>query len=122
MISYIYILFTILLTCYGQLVLKWRLPMHGDLPDPIWPKLFHLLSLCFDPFILSGFVAAFLASLCYMAALSKLPLSHAYPFMGITFGIVLLASALFFNEPLNLYKVAGVLLIIAGIAVGSQGV
>jgi multidrug transporter EmrE-like cation transporter len=120
-ISYIYILFTILLTCYGQLVLKWRLPIHGTLPEPFWQKLFHLLSLFIDPFILSGFVAAFMAALCYMAALSKLPLSHAYPFMGITFGIVLLGSALFFNEPLNLYKVAGVLLIIAGIALGSQG-
>ncbi|WP_236610013.1 EamA family transporter [Desulfotignum phosphitoxidans] len=101
--------------------MKWRIPMHGALPDSFWPKLFHLFSLFFDPFILSSFVAAFMAALCYMAALSKLPLSHAYPFMGITFGIVLLGSALLFNEPLNGYKVAGVLLIIAGIAVGSQG-
>ena len=121
MISYIYIMATILLTCYGQLVLKWRIPMHGTLPESSWPKLLHLFSLFFDPFILSGFVAAFMAALCYMAALSKLPLSHAYPFMGITFGIVLLGSALFFNEPLNWYKVAGVLLIVAGIALGSQG-
>lgn len=119
--AYIYIAFTILFTCYGQLVIKWRIPMHGDLPDPVWPKLVHLLSLFFDPFILSGFAAAFIAALCYMSALSKLPLSHAYPFMGTTFGIVLIGSAIFFNEPVNWPKVLGVLLIIGGIAVGSQG-
>jgi len=56
-----------------------------------------------------------------MAALSRLPLSHAYPFMGITFGFVLVGSALFLNEPLNWHKIVGIALIISGIAVGSQG-
>jgi len=119
--SYLYIFFTIIFTCYGQLVLKWRIPMHGELPKPIWTKLLHLLSLFFDPFILSGFLAAFIAALCYMSALTKLQLSHAYPFMGTTFGIVLIGSAIFFNEPINWPKVLGVLLIIGGIALGSQG-
>jgi len=119
--AYIYIFLTIILTCYGQLALKWRIPMHGDLPDRYGPKVIHLLSLFCDPFILSGFVAAFIAALCYMSALSKLPLSHAYPFMGTTFGIVLIGSAVFFQEPLNWHKAIGVLLIMIGIAVGSQG-
>lgn len=119
--SYVYIVFTIILTCYGQLVLKWRIPLHGELPKAFLTKLYHLFSIFLDPFIFSSFVAAFIASLCYMAALSRLPLSHAYPFMGVTFGIVLVGSAVFFNEPLNWHKVVGIALIIGGIVVGSQG-
>ena len=119
--SYIYLLFTILLTCYGQIVVKWRMPIHGQLPHTFNLKIAFILSLLLDPFIISSLFAAVIASLCYMSALSKLPLSHAYPFMGATFGIVLIGSSIFLNEPLNCYKIFGVIMIVIGIAVGSQG-
>lgn len=121
MISYTYIALTILLTCYGQLVLKWRIPLHGDLPIETGAKVIHLFSLFLDLYIISGFCAAFIAALCWMSALSKFPLSHAYPFMGLTFAIVLLGSSILFNEPITLLKVFGTTLIIAGIAIGSFG-
>ena len=119
--SYIYIAMTILLTCYGQLVIKWRIPLHGEMPAGLARKLVFLLSLYFDPFVLSGFIGAFVAGLFWMATLTKLPLSHAYPFMALSFAIVLCGSANFFQEPLTWPKVVGVVLIVAGIAVGSQG-
>ena len=53
--------------------------------------------------------------------MTKLQLSHAYPFMGLTFVIVLLASGFFFQEPVTAYKVAGVALIFLGLVVASQG-
>eukprot|EP00767_Chilomastix_cuspidata_P008551 gnl/Chilomastix_cuspidata/9905.p2 GENE.gnl/Chilomastix_cuspidata/9905~~gnl/Chilomastix_cuspidata/9905.p2 ORF type:complete len:121 (-),score=1.41 gnl/Chilomastix_cuspidata/9905:619-981(-) len=118
---YLYIFFTIVLTCYGQVILKWRIPLHGDVPEEFFDKVCHILSLFLDFFILSSFAAAFIASLCYIYALSKLPLSHAYPFMGASFAIVLLCSAFFFKEPLNLMKISGVFFIMFGIAIGSQG-
>ena len=94
--SYVYIALTIILTCYGQLVIKWRSPLHGEMPEPMVQKVLWLLSFYLDPFVLSGFVAAFIAGLCWMATLTKLPLSHAYPFMALSFAIVLMGSAIFF--------------------------
>lgn len=118
--SYVYIAGTILLTVYGQLVLKWRVVQYGSLPDLLLERLRFLLWLVLDPFILSGFIAAFGASLFWMAAMTKLDISFAYPFMSIAFMLVLLFSALFFNEPLTWHKVVGLLLIASGIAISSQ--
>jgi len=118
--SYLYIAGTILLTVYGQLVLKWRIVQYGSLPDLFLDKLRFLLRLLLDPFILSGFVAAFGASLFWMAAMTKLDVSFAYPFMSAAFLLVLLFSVIFFNEPLTWHKVVGLLLITSGIVISSQ--
>jgi len=63
----------------------------------------------------SSFAAAFLASLAWMAALTKFRLSYAYPFMSLSFLLVLLFSYLLFKEPLTISKLAGVILIIIGL-------
>ena len=54
--GYLYIMGTVMFTVYGQLILKWRIERYGSLPDPFGGKLFFLLKLLFDPFILSGFL------------------------------------------------------------------
>jgi multidrug transporter EmrE-like cation transporter len=56
-----------------------------------------------------------------MAAMTKLELSHAYPFVSLAFVLVVLCSAWLFNEPLNMTKLAGLALICIGIVIGSQG-
>jgi drug/metabolite transporter (DMT)-like permease len=56
-----------------------------------------------------------------MLALAKLNLSHAYPFMSLSFVLVLVISAFAFGEPLAWQKVAGVVLICLGVALGSHG-
>jgi drug/metabolite transporter (DMT)-like permease len=71
--------------------------------------------------VLSALAAAFGAALCWMLAMVKLELSHAYPFVSLSFVLVLFLSAVLFGEPLSWAKVLGILLIVAGVAVGSQG-
>ena len=112
---------TIVFTVYGQLVLKWRLTQLGAMPERLPEKLVHLVGLVFDPYIFSGFVAAFLASLAWMAALERLDLSYAYPFMSLNFVIVLLLSALLLHESMSLPRIIGVLLIVAGTVVAARG-
>lgn len=119
--SYLYVLLTIVLTVYGQIVIKWQVLKAGALPEATGEKIAFLFHLLLNGWIISAFAAAFLASLFWMAAMTKLQLSHAYPFMGLTFVLVLLASGLFFHEPITAYKMAGVALIVLGLAVGSQG-
>jgi multidrug transporter EmrE-like cation transporter len=56
-----------------------------------------------------------------MAAMTKLELSHAYPFVSLAFVLVMLGSAWFLHEPVTLLKITGLVLVCAGIVVGSQG-
>jgi multidrug transporter EmrE-like cation transporter len=120
-LDYLFILGTILLTVYGQIILKWQVSRLGPLPLPLADKAMVLARLLLNPWILSCVVAALLAFFCWIAALTRFELTYAYPFVSITFALVLVLSALFFNEPLTLRKVLGVALIVIGVAVGSRG-
>jgi multidrug transporter EmrE-like cation transporter len=119
--DYLYILATIAFTVYGQLVLKWRIEQLDPLPEAGADKLRQLVLWCFDPWIFSGFFAAFLASLAWMAAMTKFDLNHAYPFMALNFVIVLMLSGMFLSEPVNTQKWVGVLLIVAGTVIAARG-
>ena len=119
--DYLYILATIAFTVYGQLILKWRIGHLDPLPAGGGDKLRQLVLWCFDPWIFSGFFAAFLASLAWMAAMTKFDLNHAYPFMALNFVIVLVLSAWLLAEPINGQKALGVLLIVAGTVVAARG-
>ena len=120
-LDYLYIAATIVFTVYGQLILKWRIAKLGPLPAEALNKLRFLVSLLFDLAIFSGFAAAFLASLAWMAAMTRFELSHAYPFMSLNFVIVLLLSGWLLSEPLTPQRLAGVALIVAGTVVAARG-
>lgn len=120
-LDYFYILSTIGFTVYGQLVLKWRIAHFGPLPLGLAEKFKFLFWLLLDPVIFSGFVAAFIASLAWMAAMTKFDLSHAYPFMSLNFVVVLLLSGWLLNEPMSYQKAIGVVLIVLGTIVAAKG-
>ncbi len=118
--AYFYILGTVFFTVYGQLILKWRIVKYGALPELMSDKaLFIFKALC-DPFILSGLVSAFIASLFWMAAMTKFDVSYAYPFMSSAFVLVFAFSALFFHEPVSWQKIIGLGFIVAGIVITSR--
>lgn len=119
--DYGYVFATVALTVYGQLVLKWRIADLGAMPPGFREKIVWLVALCFEPWIFSGFVAAFFAALAWMAALTRFDLSYAYPFTSLSFVLVLILSAGLLNESLNAYKVLGVALIVVGTIVASRG-
>jgi multidrug transporter EmrE-like cation transporter len=120
--KYWYLAATIIFTVYGQLVIKWQVGKAGALPEGLAEKGLFLFRLFLNCWILSGFIAAFLASLAWMAAMTKFDLSYAYPFMSLAFVLVLVLSSLFFQEPITWSKLVGMTLIVAGIVVSSQSV
>lgn len=120
MTSWLYVAGTIVLTVYGQLVVKWQVGKAGQLPGGFAPKIEFLVRLATTPWVISVFVAAACAALCWMAAMTKLELSRAYPWMGLSFLLILLLSAPLFDERLTAAKVSGVVLIILGLLVGSR--
>lgn len=116
-IAWLYVAITLSLTTYAQLMVKWRVLQHGHIPGSVHGKLTFLASLLVDPWIVSALLGAFVAALSWMAALSRLEISRAYPFIGLSFVVVLLMSAIFFGERITTAKVAGVLLVVTGVAI-----
>lgn len=110
-----------LLTTYAQLIIKWRVSHAGPLPLDLSRKVVFLAGLLLDPWILTGILGAFFGGLAWMAAMTKLELSYAYPFISLSFVLVFMFSVYLFNETVTAPKVLGMLLIIAGIIVTSRG-
>jgi drug/metabolite transporter (DMT)-like permease len=101
------------------LIVRWRVGEAGHFPATTSERVTFLLRLVIDPWVISALLGAFVAALSWMAALTKFELSRAYPFMALSFVLVLLLSGFFFDEPVTVAKVAGVALITAGLVVGT---
>lgn len=119
--SYALIALTIVLTVYGQLVLKWQVGLDAPVPFAFmeqWPQLLQLMA---RPWVLSAFAAAFGASLCWMLAIARLELSRAYPFMALNFVLVAILAVPLFGETINTQKFIGIWLVVIGLVFISQG-
>jgi multidrug transporter EmrE-like cation transporter len=110
---------TILLTIYGQIIIKWR--VSGIvLPDAFGEKLSALGGMLADPWVITALSGAFVASLFWMAAMTRLPLSLAYPFTSLSFVIVAALGILFMGEPFTTSKAGGICLVVAGLVLLSR--
>lgn len=112
-----FVLLTLLLTVYGQLVLKWQIDRAGPPPADAVQRLLFLLAQFLNPWIVSGLAAAFLASFAWMAAMTRFELNYAYPFMSLAFVAVMAFGALFLGESLNAAKLLGTAMVIAGLVI-----
>jgi len=115
LVGHLYVAATLAFTVYGQLVLKWQIGGAGPLPDSGSQKLMFLLRQLLNPWIISGFASAFLASLAWMAAMTRFDLNYAYPFMSLAFVIVMLFSVLFLGETASFPRLLGTLLVMVGL-------
>lgn len=120
--NYLYLIGTVIFVVYSQLVIKWRITKIGFLPEAFIDKIIFLVKSIFDPFIVSGFLAAFIGSLLWMAAMTKSELSYAYPIVigGLAMTTSILAI-IFFDESIGLMKITGLLLIATGLIFLSRG-
>lgn len=116
----IYVAVTVLLTVYGQIIVKWQVDEAGAVPDSAAGKAHYVLRLFLQPWVLTALLAAAVAAGSWMLALTRLDLSVAYPFVALSFVLVLLASALLFNEPLTAAKVVGITFVVIGLIIGSR--
>lgn len=118
--GYLWVAATITLTIYGQLVFKWRLSRAVEFPGELGAQVAYVVRLATDPWIVSVFAAAMLASATWGAAIRKFDLSYAYPFMSLSFVGVLLLSAALLDERITVSKVVGLGMIVAGLIVASR--
>lgn len=119
--AYAFIAVTVAFTVYGQLIIKWQARQAGEFPDGTGERLSYLGHFLANPWVISSLLGAVIAAFAWIAALSKLDLSTAYPFVAGSFALVLVLSAIIFDEQLTAPKIIGAVLIVIGLIVGSQG-
>lgn len=115
--GYLFIGLMILLTLYGQFAIKWQVAASGPLPTELADQFRYVIGLLMSPWVISGLCAAFLASVCWMLALTKLELSRAYPFTALSLVLVVFLSVAVFGETLSTGKLLGSALIVVGVCI-----
>lgn len=76
-----------------------------------------LFDMVFNTWLLMELLALMFQAIAWLFVLRRFELSIAYPFMGLTLGVNLLASWLIFNESILLNHVVGFFIIACGIGV-----
>jgi len=94
----------------GQLCLKHGVNLLGPNVGPL-----QVIRGIFTPYVFMGFVCYGLSSLVYLWVLSKLSLSFAYPFVALSFVMVVVLSWWLLGEDLPPLRIVGVALIMFGV-------
>ncbi|WP_380875278.1 membrane protein [Sphingomonas sp. DBB INV C78] len=108
--------FSILSTAVAQLLLK--LGMSSVAAQQLtggggnWQAIGRL---AFEPRLLIGIFLYGAATLSWLYVLSRLPLSLAYPFVGLSFLLVLGLSVLVLGEAVSMQRLLGTLLVACGV-------
>ncbi|WP_259779438.1 small multi-drug resistant family protein [Aestuariispira ectoiniformans] len=108
------ILFTVTLSACAQLALKWGVgqarfddAMHNGIVDIA-------ISALMSPMIWVGLAIYGLSVVMWLWVLSKVDLSVAYPFVGVSFLVTLAFGAFILNEAVTPGRILGTVLIAAG--------
>lgn len=110
----------ICLSVVGELLLNYGMKRFGplDLSIPtLLPTLFRVFT---QPLIILGFVFVFSASIFWLAVLSRVHLSYAYPLLASGYVLTALLARLIFNEPISLARWVGILVICVGVVLVSR--
>lgn len=119
--SYLFVVMTVVLTVIGQLLLKWQVSLVPPPPQSGAALFGYVAGMFVRPWIIVGLAAAFLASACWIVAISRFELSRIYPFMALNFILVGLLGVVLFGESFSVSKVVGLLLVVAGLLVTVRG-
>ena len=74
-----------------------------------------------SPLVLTGLFLYFISAAIWIVVLSTVDLSFAYPFIGLTYVIILILSKLILKEDVNPIRWAGAAIITIGVIVISRG-
>ena len=113
-VQLVVVLLTVFMSACAQLLLKLgmnKAAMVGGLFDN---GINSLVQTVFSPLVFSGICIYGVSVLVWLWVLSKVDLSIAYPFVGISFILTLLFGVFLLGESLNAYKIIGTLMIAIG--------
>lgn len=109
------ILFSICCNVLGQLLIKRGIVGFGKVELQLSNVIRTAFQVFTVPMVSLGIIVYFVSAFFWITALSKVELSYAYPLLSIGYVLVLFFSHFLFRESLNLHRLIGTALIVAGI-------
>jgi drug/metabolite transporter (DMT)-like permease len=107
----------VIITSTAQLMFKHGMGQVGNFDFQPGVLIQVLPKMLTNPFIWLGLIGEFSALAFYLWVISRVPLSLAYPILAMNYLVVVLESAVFLGETVSWVRVAGVCVIIAGVAI-----
>ncbi|HZG86187.1 EamA family transporter [Paenibacillus sp.] len=74
------------------------------------------LHLLFTPMVMAGLILYGVATILWLFILSRVPLSVAYPIQSVAYVFGVVGAHYLFKETITVWKIAGCLLIVAGVS------
>ncbi len=119
--SLIMIFFSISLAVGGQLLLKTGMNAIGPITgEEVRNGASTIVKVAANPQVVIGLMLYFVSAAIWLVVLSRVDLSFAYPLLGSSYIVVLIASRFLFNEPVTMVRLSGTLLISLGVILISR--
>ncbi len=115
------ILVSVGLNVVGQLVLKTGVGRLGALSLSGGMTLSTAARLITNPLIWGGLAIYVFGTFFWLAALSRVELGYAYPFLSLSYVLILVSSWVFLREEVSATRVVGVAVICIGVCVVAGG-
>lgn len=115
-----YILISVCAGAIGQLLLKHGMNQNGVVTLELGGITNLLLRLVLNPFVMGGLFLYACGTLFWLAGISRVDLSFAYPFASLSYVIMLIASWQLFDENISWIRLSGTALIALGVFVISR--
>lgn len=114
-IAITYIVISVLTSTVGQLLLKKGMNSIGSVTlsgNQIFSTLWRMMT---NLNVFLGLAIYFVGTIFWLAALSRVDLSYAYPFASLSYVVMLVASWLMFNEEITVSRIIGTVVIGIGV-------
>jgi drug/metabolite transporter (DMT)-like permease len=109
------LLFSVISAATGQVMLKHGMQVATARVSHDGGSL--VLRAATSPWVLLGLVVFGVSAIAWLATLSRLPLSVAYPFNALGYLVILSVSVLFLHERANLLTWLGSLMVVSGLLI-----
>jgi len=116
----IYILVSVLMGAAGQVLLKRGMSSMGPLTLDVSQLGRIIWSIGTNPFVIGGLAVYVTSTLFWLIALSRVDLSYAYPFVSLSYILMLVASWQLFSENISLLRLIGSFIVILGVLLISR--
>ena len=114
-VTVLLVLVCMLLNTAAQLLLKETMNTIGGFAFAFHNIIPIGMKIIFSPYFLGGLLAYVFSMILWLLVLSRLDVTVAYPLTSIAFIFTAIAGAWFFNEPITMVRLTGIVVIIGGI-------